>query len=39
MLKENWLAVYKDPVSLLEYVTIFKAWLMEAGELAKKNLR
>ena len=25
MLKENWLAVYEDPVSLLEYVTIFKA--------------
>ena len=38
ILKESWLAVDDDPVSLLEYVTTFKARLMEAGELARKNL-
>ena len=38
MLKESWLSVDEDPVSLLEYVTTFKTRLMEAGELAKKNL-
>ena len=38
MLKESWLSVNEDPVSLLEYVTTFKTQLMEAGELARKNL-
>jgi len=38
MLKESWLAVVDDPVSLLEYVNTFKTRLMEAGELARKNL-
>ena len=38
MLKESWLAVDEDLVSLLEYVTTFKTLLMEAGELTKKNL-
>ena len=38
MLKESWLSVDEDPVSLLEYVTTFKTRLMEAGELARKNL-
>ena len=38
MLKESWLSVDEDPVSLLEYVTTFKTQLMEAGELARKNL-
>ena len=37
MLKER-LAVDKDLVSHLEYVTTFKTRLLEAGELAKKNL-
>ena len=35
MLKESWL---ENPASLWEYVTTFKTQLMEAGELAKKNL-
>ena len=40
ILKESWLALDEDPVSLLEYVTTFyKTQLMEASELAKKNLR
>ena len=38
MLKESWLSVDEDPVSLLEYVTTFKTQLMEAGGLARKNL-
>ena len=38
MLKESWLAVDDDPVSLLEYVTMFKTRLLEAGELTRKNL-
>jgi len=38
MLKESWLAVDDDPVSLLEYVITFKTRLMEAGELVRKNL-
>ena len=38
MLKESWLSVDEDPVGLLEYVTTFKTRLMEAGELARKNL-
>ena len=38
MLKESWLAVDDDPVSLLEYVTTFKTCLLETGELARKNL-
>jgi len=35
MLKESWLAVDDDPVSLLGCVIMFKAHLLEAGELAK----
>ena len=38
MLKESWLAVDDDPVSLLEYVMTFKTYLLETGELARKNL-
>jgi len=38
MLKESWLAVDNDPVSLLEYVTTFNACLLEVGKFAKKNL-
>jgi len=38
ILKESWLAVNDDFVSLLECVTTFKTCLMEAGELAGKNL-
>ena len=38
MLKESWLAVDDEPVSLLEYVATFKTRLLEAGELARKNL-
>ena len=38
MLKESWLAVNDEPVSLLEYVTTFKTRLLEAGELVRKNL-
>ena len=38
MLKESWLAVDDESVSHLEYVTTFKARLMETGELARKNL-
>ena len=38
MLKESWLAVEYDPWSLLEYVMTSKTCLLEASELARKNL-
>ena len=38
MLKESWLPVDDDPVSLLEYAITFNTRLMEAGELVRKNL-